>query len=152
MLRKIDCIMIRVADVEAAAAYYAKVFGLLLQWRADGSVGLEFPATDAEIVLHSDPSIPSAAEVYYLVDDVVAAVAHYAAHGCQALVAPFDISIGKCAVIGDPFGTRLCILDITKGRRSFPLAQSRTTRRDFMGVSAYLPTIKHRRDRKRDAD
>jgi len=28
MLRKIDCIMIRVRDVQAAANYYAKVFGL----------------------------------------------------------------------------------------------------------------------------
>lgn len=152
MLRKIDCIMIRVADVEAAAAYYAKVFGLLPRWRADGSVGLEFPATDAEIVLHCDPGIPSAVEVYYLVDDVVAAVTHYAAHGCQALVAPFDISIGKCAVIGDPFGTRLCILDITKGRRSFQLTEAPSTKGDVMGVSAYLPTIKHRADRKRDTD
>jgi lactoylglutathione lyase len=106
MLRKIDCIMIRVADVEAAA-YYAKVFGLFPQWRGDGSVGLEFPETDAEIVLHCDPNIPSSVEAYYLVDDVVAAVAHYAAQGCQALVAPFDIAIGKCAVIRDPFGTRL---------------------------------------------
>src|SRR6516164_5303221 len=30
---------------------------------------------------------------------------------------PFDITIGKCAVIRDPFGTRLCILDMTKGAR-----------------------------------
>jgi lactoylglutathione lyase len=143
MLRKIDCIMIRVADVEAAAAYYAKVFGLFPQWREAGSVGLEFPETDAEIVLHCDPNIPSSVEAYYLVDDVVAAVAHFAAQGCRALVDPFDISIGKCAVIGDPFGTRLCILDITKGRRSCHLGESRPTKMDVMGVSAYLPTIKH---------
>jgi lactoylglutathione lyase len=58
------------------------------------------------------------------VDDVVAAVAHYTAQGCLVLVAPFDITIGKCAVIRDPFGTRLCILDITKGLRSLNLAGS----------------------------
>jgi lactoylglutathione lyase len=122
MLRKIDCIMIRVRDVQAAARYYANVFGLHPQWSGDGSVGLVFPETDSEIVLHSDPNIPSSVEVHYLVDDVVAAVVHYATEGCDVLVAPFEITVGKCAVIRDPFGTRLCILDLTKGLRPLNLA------------------------------
>jgi hypothetical protein len=66
-------------------------------------------------VLHCDPNIPSSVEVYYLVDDVLAAVAHYAGQGCQVLVAAFDLTIGKCAAIKDPFGTRLYILDMTRG-------------------------------------
>ncbi len=61
MLRKIDCVMIRVDDVEVAAAYYAKVFGLRPQWSGDDSIGLAFPETDAEVVLHNDPDIPSSA-------------------------------------------------------------------------------------------
>jgi catechol 2,3-dioxygenase-like lactoylglutathione lyase family enzyme len=65
MLRKIDCIMIRVENVEAAASYYADVFGLQPLWNGDGSVGLVFPETDAEIVFHCDPKIPSSVEVYY---------------------------------------------------------------------------------------
>jgi len=116
--------MIRVDDVEAAAAYYAQVFGLRPQWSGDDAIGLVFPETDAEIVLHRDPDIPSAVGVHYLVDDVVAAVAHYTDQGCLVLVAPFDITIGKCAVIKDPFGTRLCILDMTKGPRPLNLAQN----------------------------
>jgi lactoylglutathione lyase len=123
MLRKIDCVMIRVEDVEAAAAYYAKVFGLRPLWSGEGAVGLVFPETDAEIVLHRETTIPSSVEVHYKVDDVVVAVAQYAAQGCQILVAPFDITIGKCAVIRDPFGTRLCILDATKGLRPSNLAE-----------------------------
>jgi hypothetical protein len=58
-----------------------------------------------KFVLHCDPNIPSSVEVYYQVDDVLAAVADYAAQGWKVLVAPFDITIGKCAVIRDPFGT-----------------------------------------------
>jgi lactoylglutathione lyase len=114
--------MIRVEDVEAAASYYADVFGLLRRWSGDGAIGLVFQETDAEIVLHRDPNIPSSVEVHYLVDDVVAAIADYAARGCQIVVAPFDITIGKCAVVRDPFGTRLCILDMTKGARPLNLA------------------------------
>lgn len=123
MLRKIDCVMIRVDDVEAAAAYYAKVFGLRPQWSGDDSIGLVFSESDAEIVLHNDSDIPSSVEVYYLVDDVVSAVAHYAEQGCCVLVAPFDITIGKCAVIKDPFGTRLCILDMIKEARPLNLVE-----------------------------
>src|ERR1700722_8602235 len=107
-------------------AYYARVFGLHPQWSGDDSIGLAFAETDAELVLHHDPHIPSSVEVHYLVDDVVAAVVHFAVQGCQVLVAPFDITIGKCAVISDPFGTRLCILDMTKGAR--PLNLERSTR------------------------
>ena len=123
MLRKIDCVMIRVGDVQAVANYYAKVFGLRPLWSGDGSIGLGFPETDAEIVIHSDPNIPSSVEVYYVVQDVIAAVDGLLLEGCQVLVAPFDITIGKCAVIRDPFGTRLCILDKTKGSRPLNLSQ-----------------------------
>lgn len=42
VLRKIDCVMIRVDNIEVAAAYYAKVFGLLPQWSRDDSIGLAF--------------------------------------------------------------------------------------------------------------
>ena len=117
MLRKIDCVMIRVDDVEAAAAYYEQVFGLHPHWSGDGSTGLFFAESDAEIVLHNSPNLPSPVEVHYLVDNVDAAVEMLAAAGCEISVAPFDITIGKCAVIRDPFGTRLCILDMTKGMR-----------------------------------
>ena len=121
MLRKIDCVMIRVDDIEAAAHYYAEVFGLHPQWSGDDSIGLMFPESDTEIVLHRNLDIPSSVEVHYLVDDVVAAVANYAAKGCHVLVEPFGITIGKCAVIEDPFGVRLCILDMTKGARALNL-------------------------------
>jgi predicted enzyme related to lactoylglutathione lyase len=116
--------MIRVDNIEAVASYYAEVFGLLPLWSGDDSIGLRFPESDAEIVLHSDPNIPSSVEVYYLVDDVIAAVAHYIARGCRILVEPFDITIGKCAVVQDPFGTRLCILDGTKGPRPLNLTNA----------------------------
>jgi len=118
MLRKIDCVMIRVDDVPGAAKFYAETFGLRPIWHDAGSVGLGFAETEAEIVIHNSPDVPSQVEVHYLVDDVTAAVKIYAQQGCRILVEPFDIAIGKCAVIADPFGTRLCVLDMTKGPRA----------------------------------
>lgn len=117
MFKKIDCVMIRVDDVGAAEKFYSEVFGLRPLWREAGSVGMGFPETDAEIVLHSTAGIPNKVEVHYLVDDVVAAVKTYAEKGCRVLVQPFDVLIGKCAVIEDPFQTTVCLLDLTSGRR-----------------------------------
>ncbi|MGH2501596.1 MAG: VOC family protein [Ktedonobacterales bacterium] len=122
VLRKIDCVMIRVDDVAAAARYYERVFGLLPQWSGDDAIGLKFPDSDAEIVLHCDDDIPSRAEVHYLVDDVIAAVDICVQQGCEMVTPPFDITIGKCAVIRDPFGVRLCVLDLTIGLRPLNLA------------------------------
>jgi predicted enzyme related to lactoylglutathione lyase len=30
---------------------------------------------------------------------------------------PFDVAIGRCAVLEDPFGNVVCLLDMSKGRR-----------------------------------
>jgi predicted enzyme related to lactoylglutathione lyase len=117
MLRKIDCVMIRVEDPEAAAVYYSDVFGLRRLWQDETSVGLGFSETDAEVVLHCNWEIPSAVEVYYLVDDVLCSVGVLRQNGCMVIAEPFDIPIGKCAVVRDPFGTTLCMLDMSKGPR-----------------------------------
>lgn len=117
MFKKIDCVMIRVDDVVAGEKFYSEVFGLKPRWREAGSVGLSLPETDAEIVLHNSAGIPNKVEVHYLIDDVVAAVKLYAQKGCRVLVAPFDVLIGKCAVIQDPFATTICLLDLTSGKR-----------------------------------
>jgi predicted enzyme related to lactoylglutathione lyase len=55
--------------------------------------------------------------VYYLVDGVVSTVRVLEQRGCHILNGPFEIPIGQGAVIADPFGTRLYILDMTKGPR-----------------------------------
>lgn len=115
MLKKIDCVMIQVEDVKAAMTYYADVFGLQPVWWDESSAGLVFPESDTEIVVHCRSDIPSRIEVNYLVENVISAVQTFETKGCRTLVDAFDIAIGKCAVIEDPFGTRLCILDMTKG-------------------------------------
>lgn len=118
MLRKIDCVMLRVDDLEIAAQYYVDVFGLRRLWSDETSVGMGMPETDAEIVLHTNADIPKEISVHYLVDDVVASVETLRAKGCIIRAEPFEIVIGKCAVLEDPFGNILSILDMTKGART----------------------------------
>ncbi len=115
MLRKIDCVLLRVENLEAAVTYYQEVLGLRLQWRHGLQVGLGLPDTDAEIVLECGSALPEEASVHYLVDDVRAAVDYLEARGCSIRVVPFEIAIGRCAVVSDPFGNTLGLLDMTKG-------------------------------------
>lgn len=120
-LRKIDCIMVRVANVDKARDFYVRVFRMIPVWKdtyTPGAAGLRFPESDAEIVLHNVPDIPARVDVTYLVDDVVAAVVALKAEGCNIVEPPFEVVMGKCAVIVDPFGTPMTIIDMTRGPRS----------------------------------
>ena len=113
MLRKIDCVMVHVDDLDAGVAFYAVELGLRELWRDATSAGLGFPETDAEIVLHTG-DLPPEHATHYLVDDVRAAVRAWR-HPVK--IAPFEIAIGWCAVLEDPFGNPICILDMTTGQR-----------------------------------
>ena len=116
LLRKIDCVMIRVPDLDAGARFYEETCGLRRLWSDALSVGLAMSETDAEIVVHT-MDLPPDRSVHYLVDDVPAAVAELVGRGCQVDEAPFEIPIGRCAVLTDPFGNALCVLDLSSGAR-----------------------------------
>jgi hypothetical protein len=70
------------------------------------------PDTDAEIVLFTDRREQ---EIDLLVDSADAAVERFEASGGVVVVPPFDIRIGRCAVVRDPWGNELVLLDASKG-------------------------------------
>lgn len=61
---------------------------------------LRFAESDAEIVLHCDPTLPNP-DVSYLVEDVIAFCARYRATGGEVVVEPFDVCCGKYAIVGE---------------------------------------------------
>lgn len=117
LLRKIDCVMIRVPDLDAGARFYEHACGLRRLWSDTSSVGLAMSDTDAEIVVHT-MDLPPGNGVHFLVDDVPAAVAALVGDGSRLIEATFEIPVGRCAVLADPFGNALCVLDLSKGTRS----------------------------------
>ena len=124
MLQRIDCVMFRVDDLDSALAFYRDVMGLVPRWREGNMAGLDFPRTPGtEIVLHTDPDIP-AVDVNYRVEDVAAALPALVEAGCRVVTGPFPIAIGNCAVITDPFGNNLTLVDMTKGPRVANLADT----------------------------
>lgn len=66
----------------------------------------------AEIVIQNERE---RMEVDIKVDSVVDAVERIKAAGGEVIYGPFEIRIGKCAVVRDPWGNRHVILDTTKG-------------------------------------
>jgi hypothetical protein len=85
-----------------------------LLWRNDavGQAGLALPAGDSELVLSTEQGY----EANWLVEDVTSSVALIVRSGGAVLVAPFDIPVGRAAVVRDPFGNRLVLVDLSKGR------------------------------------
>src|SRR5258708_1489867 len=109
---KVDSVQIHVPNLEAGLAFYRDQLRHQLMWRSERGVGLRLPDTDAEIVLQLErPGI----EINLLVDSVDEAVARIVAAGGTVVVPPFEIPIGRCVVVQDPWGTQLILLDTSKG-------------------------------------
>jgi predicted enzyme related to lactoylglutathione lyase len=111
VFRKIDCHMLSAADLDAAVDFYQGRLGQKLVWRSGEAAGFAMPDTDAELVVHKR----LAPETDLLVKNVPEAFARLVEAGATAIQPPFEIAIGKCAVLKDPFGNVLTILDQSKG-------------------------------------
>lgn len=112
LLRKLDCVGLRVPDLDAGLAFYCDKLGLRLIWRTDTSAGLALPDSNAEVVIQTaDREL----EVDFMVESADQAARDFAAAGGRIVVQPFDIQIGRAAVVADPWGNRYVLLDSTKG-------------------------------------
>jgi predicted enzyme related to lactoylglutathione lyase len=75
--------------------------------------GMRMAESDTEIVVHTDRE---GMEVDLLVQSAPEAAAAIESAGGRVVVPPFEIQIGMCAVVEDPWENRLVILDMSKGR------------------------------------
>ncbi len=112
LIRKVDCVQLRVSDLDSGLAVYHDKLGHDLIWRTETAVGLRMPEGDTEIVLQTERDEP---EVDLLVKSADEAALRMVEAGGRVLVAPFDIQIGRCTVVEDPWGNRLVLLDMSKG-------------------------------------
>ncbi len=112
LFQKIDCIRLHVDDLDEALAFYRDRLGHELVWRTAGVAGLRLPDTDAEIVLHTDGH---GEDIDFKVECADAAAARFVEAGGTIVIPPFDIQIGRCVVVADPWGNPLVLLDFSKG-------------------------------------
>ncbi|MCW4051525.1 MAG: VOC family protein [Candidatus Bathyarchaeota archaeon] len=114
-LKKIDAVMHRVDNLEESARFYEEVMGLKVGWTdpENAMIGLLFPGNDTELVLHMDTDLPNP-NVSFQVESVEEFISGYKAKGYNIVVEPFDIRCGKCAILADPSGNSVEIMDLTK--------------------------------------
>lgn len=108
----IDCIRLYVPNLQEGIEYYCNCLGLNIIWRTDSEVGLGMGDGITEVVIQNEDSEQ---EVDIKVDSVIEAVEQIKKAGGQIISGPFDIKIGKCAVVKDPWNNKYVILDTTKG-------------------------------------
>ena len=114
VLRMVDAVTVPVPDLDQGLAFYRDGLGHDLIWRNDeiGQAGLRLPDGETEIVLSQHlPYAPS-----WLVSSVSDAVADVVAAGGAIEVEPHAIPVGRLAVVADPFGNSLVLLDLSAGR------------------------------------
>ncbi|HEX8803929.1 MAG TPA: VOC family protein [Acidimicrobiales bacterium] len=113
LLRKVDAVTVRVPDLDSGLAFYRDALGHRLRWRDDamGQAGLELPDGDGELVLTTGHGY----EPNWLVDSVDEALDTLRRTGGTVLAEPRDIPVGRLAVVADPFGNPLVVLDLSTG-------------------------------------
>ena len=108
----VDAVVVRVPSLDAGLAFYRDALGHAVIWRRADAVGLRMGDGPAELVLMTSID----AETDLLVADVDAEVETIVGAGGTVLVPPFDIEVGRAAVVRDPFGNALTLVDLSKGR------------------------------------
>jgi predicted enzyme related to lactoylglutathione lyase len=113
LLRKVDAVTIPVPDLDSGLAFYRDRLGHVLLWRSDalGQAGLQLPESDTEIVLTTRLEYAP----NWLVSSADDAAAAVQSAGGQVVTEPFDIPVGRLAVVADPFDNVLVLLDLSKG-------------------------------------
>jgi predicted enzyme related to lactoylglutathione lyase len=113
VLRMVDAVTVPVPDLDSGLAFYRDQLGHRLLWRDDtiGQAGLGLPNSATELVLSTRQEYAP----NWLVTSADEAAEAVRAAGGRILTEPFDIPVGRLAVVEDPFGNRLVLLDLTKG-------------------------------------
>lgn len=113
LFQNVDCIELFVSNLDDGIQYYRDSLGLKLLWRAETTAGLGMEDGITEVVLQTERRKMN---VDFKVESVVDAIGPIIAAGGKIIYGPFDIPIGKCAVVQDKWGNEYVILDMTKGR------------------------------------
>ena len=114
VLRGVDAVSVPVPDLDEGLEFYRDQLGHELVWRNDavGQVGLRLPESQAELVLSTNLEYA----VNWLVRSVSEAVEAFVEAGGKVILEPTPIPVGRLAVVNDPFGNALVLLDLSAGR------------------------------------
>jgi len=107
--------MYYVENLEEAAKFYEEILGLKRGWtdKKEQMIGFLFPETNSEIVIHKDETLPNP-DITYQVENVEEFCQYYKNQGYKIELEPVKVRCGKLAILLDPDGNRIPIIDLTK--------------------------------------
>lgn len=113
LFHKVDAVTIPVPDLDVGLRFYRDSLGHELLWRNHdtGQAGLALASGDTELVITTQRGY----EPDWLVTSADEAAATIRAAGGRVVTKPCDIPIGRLAVVADPFGNTLVVLDASRG-------------------------------------
>lgn len=130
-------VMIRGKD-EVPGRNFAATFDLKLIGKGRGGLAAEVfvPEIELEISCDGNPPLPGPVDIHEVVveEDVISALPGYVRRGYSIVSEPFDISMGKCAIVQDASGTRLCLFE-----RTLPAYQIKAVGMDGAAIRGFLP-------------
>jgi predicted enzyme related to lactoylglutathione lyase len=114
LLRAVDAVTVPVPSLDEGLRFYRDRLGHELLWRNDllGQAGLRLPESEAELVLSTTHGYAP----NWLVTSVAEAVETVVAAGGEVVHEPTTIPVGLLAVVADPFGNPLVLVDLSTGR------------------------------------
>ena len=111
LIDHVDCVCITVKPLEDGYKFYHDKLGFNLVWRSEHKIGLMMEDGKTELVLQDDDVM----ETDLKVSSVEETIKSWGLAGGKLSAGPKDIPIGNWALIEDPWGNKLSILDTSKG-------------------------------------
>jgi predicted enzyme related to lactoylglutathione lyase len=111
-------VRLRVPDLEEGLRFYrVQLDHKLARRHGSAEAGLRMSHSETELVLFTETACAAGGspEVDLLVNSTDIAVGRLQELGWRVVSEPFDIPVGRCAVVADRFGYKRVILDLSKG-------------------------------------
>ncbi len=109
LLKKVDAVLIKVPNIEDGLLFNCIQLGHKLLWKKEDAAAVKLGSCELVLSTKFDP------ETDILVESVIHAVGVFVKAGGSIVVEPKDVPVGKVAVVKDPFGNILTLIDLSKG-------------------------------------
>lgn len=109
LFKQVDAILVKVPSIEAGLDFYCGRLSQKLSWKKEDMAGVHVGQSELVLTTRLNP------EVDMLVESVPEAVQAFVEAGGSIILEPEDIPVGVVAVVKDPFGNQLTLVDLSKG-------------------------------------
>lgn len=109
VLKKLDAVLVKVPSIQEGLDFYREQLGMQTVWKKEDMAAVRLGESELVLSTKLDP------ETDFLVESVEHAVKVFESASGKVIVPPEGIPVGMVAVVEDPFGNRLTLVDLSKG-------------------------------------